>query len=196
MKSLRPIIMLSALLIATGAMGDMVRSRSLDDVSPPRSTSQACSEAPRAHTGMRCWRNDADERMLEALSMPGVLVRSERSGSSKENSVWIGVKLALLKSKFRKQLGVAKGILVAEVASTGPANSAGLAEGDVIVSADDKEIELPMDFTEVLSNHTPGHTIKVGLIRSGTLMHKEIVLAAKPDYPEKIFTTVDGDLIQ
>ena len=129
--------------------------------------------------------------------MPGVLVRSERSGSSKENSVWLGVKLALAEIEITRTAWRGKRYPRGRGApSTGPANKAGLAEGDVIVSADDKEIELPMDFSEVLSSHTPGHTIKVGLIRSGTLMHKEIVLAAKPDYPEKIFTAANGEMIR
>lgn len=193
MNSIRPTIMLAALLISTGAMGDVVRSKSLKDVSPP-TAAQACSEAPRARPGMRCWRNDSDERMLEALSMPGVLVRA--APSSRKNSVWLGVKLALLKSKLRKQLGVGRGILIAEVASSGPALSAGLAEGDVIVSADDRTVELPIDFDKILSGHGPGHTITVGIIRSGTLMHKEIVLAATPDYPEKVFASTTGNWIQ
>lgn len=60
-----------------------------------------------------------------------------------------------------------KGIIVKSVVEGGPAESAGLRSGDIIVEFNNTVIENVETFTKVLSNCKPGKTVSVKIYRSG-----------------------------
>jgi S1-C subfamily serine protease len=77
--------------------------------------------------------------------------------------------------------GVSSGALVVEVAPNTPAQSAGLAPGDVIVSFDGKPVDSPATLTTLVGAHHPGDSVEVGWVDSSGQRHTATVkLAAGP----------------
>jgi S1-C subfamily serine protease len=73
------------------------------------------------------------------------------------------------------------GVAVAGVASGTPAESAGLAAGDSIVSVGGKSVAAPSDLTAVIATYRPGDTVKVTWIdQAGTTHTANVKLATGP----------------
>jgi S1-C subfamily serine protease len=60
-----------------------------------------------------------------------------------------------------------EGIYVNQVMEDGPAASAGLKEGDILIKVDGKAIASKASFDEQLSFHRPGDKIKLTYLRKG-----------------------------
>jgi S1-C subfamily serine protease len=54
------------------------------------------------------------------------------------------------------------GVSVAGVVTSSPAQEAGLAQGDIITSADGKSVNAPTDLTNELEPHHPGDKVTLG----------------------------------
>jgi S1-C subfamily serine protease len=57
--------------------------------------------------------------------------------------------------------------LIVGVVPDGPADDAGLIEGDIVVEFDGASIETPDDLGEAIRSHSPGDTVEVALVREG-----------------------------
>ena len=64
-------------------------------------------------------------------------------------------------------LGVPRGVLVTEVSSDTPAERAGLRNGDIILSVDDKEIRNPSMLRNVISLSEVGQNVNLAIVRDG-----------------------------
>ena len=67
--------------------------------------------------------------------------------------------------KWNKDFGTNEGVYVAEVADNGAAKEAGIKEGDVIVSVNDRKISKMSELQEVITRFSPGDKVTVGLLR-------------------------------
>jgi S1-C subfamily serine protease len=77
--------------------------------------------------------------------------------------------------------GVTSGALVIQVAPNSPAQSAGLAPGDVIVSVDGKPVDTPAALTTLVAARHPGDKVALGWVDSSGQQHTATVtLAAGP----------------
>ncbi len=88
-----------------------------------------------------------------------------------EQRAWLGVSIAQVDSDLAaSQLGLpagTRGTLVVEVVPDGPADDAGLREGDLIVSLNGDEITSTEDLTASLAERDPGDVVDVEVIGSG-----------------------------
>ena len=99
---------------------------------------------------------------------------------------WLGVYVQNVTPELGESMGLAdaRGALIADVIKTGPAKTAGIERGDLVVSYDGKAItdsqELPL-----LVGRTPvGSTVKLKLIRKKQL--KEVAVTITPSHEEEI----------
>lgn len=88
-----------------------------------------------------------------------------------EERAWLGVSIAQVDSDLAAaQLGLpldTRGTLIVEVVPGGPADNAGLREGDLIVRLNGDEISSTEDLTASLAKHDPGDTVEVEVVGSG-----------------------------
>ncbi|MCC6312658.1 MAG: trypsin-like peptidase domain-containing protein [Thermomicrobiales bacterium] len=73
------------------------------------------------------------------------------------------------------------GAYIAGVVPGGPAEHAGLREGDIITGIDGKAIGRDDSFTELLFSHKPGDTVEVTLQRDGAEQKVNVTLGERPD---------------
>jgi S1-C subfamily serine protease len=69
--------------------------------------------------------------------------------------------------QFELDPSVDAGALIVGVVPDGPADDAGLIEGDIVVEFDGASIETPDDLGEAIRSHSPGDTVEVALVREG-----------------------------
>ena len=67
--------------------------------------------------------------------------------------------------KWNKDFGTNDGVYVADLIENGAAKEAGLKEGDVIVSVNDKKVSKMSELQEVITRYSPGDKVNVGIIR-------------------------------
>ncbi len=73
-----------------------------------------------------------------------------------------------------------RGVLVASVSEDTPASSAGIEDGDIILSVDDKEIKNPSMLRNVISLSEVGHKADVVILRDGKEKTLKVKLEALP----------------
>ena len=74
------------------------------------------------------------------------------------------------------------GVLVSEVISGSPAEKAGLEHGDVITTLDGAKVKDFNDFLLKIGNHSPGDTVKLGIIRDKKERTITLTLADRDDF--------------
>ena len=112
---------------------------------------------------------------------------------------WLGVSVTDLSPSISEEMGLpehTKGILIKSVVSNSPAERAGLKgafldvdsngyltrKGDIIVSADGKEIEKPSDLTKQVEAKKPGDLLTLGINTKGSVIFKEVRLGSLLGY--------------
>lgn len=77
-------------------------------------------------------------------------------------------------------LSVDHGEYVAQVVSGGPADKAGIQQGDVILSIDGQTLDAQHSFADILFQHKPGDVVTVVINRSGKEMTVKLTLGTRP----------------
>ena len=77
--------------------------------------------------------------------------------------------------------GAIAGVYVAGVDANGPADKAGMAEGDRIVSIDGVQINESSDIIDVRDNHVPGDTVTVVVDRDGREVELQLTIGDSND---------------
>lgn len=75
-----------------------------------------------------------------------------------------------------------QGVIVLDVPRGGPADDAGIRQGDVIVQVGDHELNAQTTFSEALFNYEPGDTIELRINRSGEELTVEVTLADRSEF--------------
>jgi len=90
---------------------------------------------------------------------------------------WIGVTIQTVTPELAQSFGMkeAKGALVGDVVSGGPAEKAGIKIGDVIISFDGKNVKTSNDLPRLVAETPVGKSIPIALIREG----KEVQVSVK-----------------
>ncbi len=103
---------------------------------------------------------------------------------------YLGIYIQEITAEMAKnlKLPVNRGVIVTRVERNSPAEKAGLRVDDIIVEFNGKRIEHINDLTVAVSTTPPGSTVKIKVIRSGSL--KEIT-AKVGEYKERSVTTED-----
>jgi putative serine protease PepD len=74
-----------------------------------------------------------------------------------------------------------KGAQVAQVTSGGPADQAGLKQGDVIESIDGKAIDGASTLSSIVDEHKPGDTVQLKIARNGSEKTLSVKLGQRPN---------------
>lgn len=83
-----------------------------------------------------------------------------------------------LAQQFR--LPVTYGIYLSDVASGGPAHQAGLRQGDIITSIDEKTIDIENPFINRLLQYEPGEIVTFRVVKEGQEIDVQIILGERP----------------
>jgi serine protease Do len=104
---------------------------------------------------------------------------------------WIGVRIQQVTEEIAQGMGLSdtQGALVADVTGGGPAQKAGLQNGDVVVSFDNKPITDSRGLPRVVAATPIGKTVNIDVLRKGKKQSYHIVIAkldeGPPDKPGK-----------
>jgi len=95
---------------------------------------------------------------------------------------WLGIEARELDAQLAEslQLESAKGVLVAGILRSGPADIAGLKPGDVVVSINDIAVKGSYDSLNRIAGFKPGTRIKLGIIRKGNKIVIEATVSERP----------------
>jgi Do/DeqQ family serine protease len=118
-------------------------------------------------------------------NMVRVVVASAKGGSGAVKRPWLGAKLQEVTPEIAESMGLKRpsGVLVANVASGGPAARAGIRTGDLIVSIDGTLVDDPNAFDYRFATKALGGTAQIGLVRQGKEVAVPIALQGLPDTP-------------
>jgi serine protease Do len=96
---------------------------------------------------------------------------------------YLGVTVQELTPAVARGLGLTatKGILVADVASDGPAAKAGVQRGDVISAIDGKPVEDVGHFRNLVASAEPGTRARLALLREGREQAVEVTIGEVPE---------------
>jgi len=104
---------------------------------------------------------------------------------------WIGVRIQQVTDEIAQGMGLpnSQGALVADVTRDGPAQKAGLQNGDVVISFDNKPIGDSKLLPRVVAATPIGKTVNIDVLRKGRKQSYRIVIAkleeGPPDKPGK-----------
>jgi serine protease Do len=92
---------------------------------------------------------------------------------------WLGVMIQTITPELKESFGLEeeKGALVSEVTPGGPAEEAGIKEGDVIVTFDGKEIQEMNDLPMIVASTPVGKRVTVEVIREGKRKRFKVKIA-------------------
>lgn len=95
---------------------------------------------------------------------------------------WLGISLGKLTDEVRKSLKYPKGegAVIAGVIRGGPAHTAGLRPGDIIISVDGKEINNPNEALSITSKLKPDTAYPIAVVRSGETLDFRVQIGKRP----------------
>ncbi len=107
----------------------------------------------------------------------GITSANARNIPKKSNAV-IGIKMA-----DPRQSKAKRGVLIREVTKNGPAEKAGMKNGDAILSIQDKDVKSNEELFKAITSHDAGETITVVVVRG----EEEKTLKITLGYRDKVF---------
>ena len=95
---------------------------------------------------------------------------------------YIGVTLEAVNPELAQQFGLkdTHAAVITQVVPGKPGDKAGLKVGDAVVGIDGQKIEDSNDLTLKVTEHTPGSTVSLDVIRNGQPMKVNVTLAQRP----------------
>jgi serine protease Do len=116
-----------------------------------------------------------------AVNAAKPIIEELRQGTTRSRP-FLGVKMLTLTPSYAEGLGIKaeSGALVADVTPGSGAEVAGLRNGDVITSIDDKEVKAAEDVTSAVNAHKPGDEIKVTFKRGDETKDATVKLGERP----------------
>ena len=112
-----------------------------------------------------------------AVDVVGQLLRNGRATHS-----YLGVQPDQVTGESAAQLGLdqARGVVVLSVVEGGPAATAGVRPGDVIVGLDDAAVDTVEDLFGELRQRKPGSQVRLTIVRDGRRQEVAVTLADRP----------------
>ena len=132
------------------------------------------------------------------FAVPGALVRraveTAVGGGQTLVRPWLGARLQSVTPDMARSLGLAtpSGALVAELWPGGPAEAAGLRQGDVIFSVDGRPAVDAGGVTYAVGTHRVGDTVPIGVRRAGRETSLNLRAQAAPATPARDEQTIGG----
>lgn len=117
-----------------------------------------------------------------------VQIKDELIKNGKVSRGRLGVLMQALTPKLAHSFNLKepKGALIAQIEKDGPADKAGLQEGDVVIEYDGKPIEEIRDLSLAVASTKPGTKVPVKAIRDGKKVNLFIVIGEMPADPSTL----------
>jgi putative serine protease PepD len=93
---------------------------------------------------------------------------------------WLGIEGADLQTPAAQRLGVTGGVDVTRVVPRGPADGAGMAAGDVVVTLNGDAVSSMSNLLLLLRSHKTGDEVSVGYLRKGRRVERRLTLVERP----------------
>jgi Do/DeqQ family serine protease len=132
------------------------------------------------------------------FAIPGALVRrvveTAVGGGTKLVQPWLGAKLDAVTGDIAKSLGLARpeGALVTNLWPGGPAERAGIRNGDVVVQVSGADVDDPAGVNYELATHKPGDSVPVVIMHGAERRTVTIRVEAPPSSPAADERVVHG----
>ncbi|MEW6509484.1 MAG: Do family serine endopeptidase [Bacteroidota bacterium] len=96
---------------------------------------------------------------------------------------YIGVQISVVDQPMANALGMseARGVIVQGIVKGGAGESAGVKEGDVILSVDGKEVNAANELQSYIATHHPGDRVTLKIFREGKTFEKGVTLKAREE---------------
>ncbi len=120
------------------------------------------------------------------FAVPVNLLKAVAADLIKDGKVrrgYIGVQIQGVDQTMADAIGLAKakGVLIQSLVKDGAGESAGLKEGDVILSIDGKELDAANELQSYVATHHPGDVVTLKVFRNGNTVEKKVTLKARSD---------------
>ncbi len=96
---------------------------------------------------------------------------------------YLGIYMQELDENLARSLGVSantKGVVIGGLAANGPAEKAGLQQGDIIEKVDGKSLKTAHEIQTVIRSHKPGETISMLILRDGSIKSVDVKIGNYP----------------
>lgn len=119
------------------------------------------------------------------FAIPSAIAKSVSESLISQGRVvrgWLGVTIQNLSEELAKSFGVnsTKGVLVGQVQPDSPADTAGLKQGDIIVSISGNNVEDVNQLKNKIAGTKPGSTVNILVIRGGKREAIDVKIAELP----------------
>ncbi len=107
---------------------------------------------------------------------------------------WLGVRIQTVTEDLAESLGMGKpkGALIAEIIADGPAQKAGLKQGDVILRFNNKDVEEMRDLPRIVAETDINKRVQIDLLRRGKMIKKMVMVGRLEEAEDtKISTTIE-----
>src|ERR1700759_5653833 len=118
---------------------------------------------------------------VPAKTVAGVVDQLQKFGELRRG--WLGVSIQNVTDEIAESLNIkpARGALVGRVDPNGPAKTAGIETGDVVVKFDGKDIKEPKDLSRIVADTAVGKDVDVVVIRKGAEETRKVTLGRLED---------------
>lgn len=108
----------------------------------------------------------------------------ETEESTEAPKLWLGISLKEIEGDLARYLGETHGIFVDSVYDESPAAKAGIVEGDLLLSANGKELSEPMALLDVIKSLGEEKVLELQFLRKGEKKELKVTLAPRPEMEE------------
>jgi serine protease Do len=118
---------------------------------------------------------------VPSKTVTGVVDQLQKFGELRRG--WLGVSIQNVTDEIAESLNIkpARGALVGKVDPNGPAKTAGIETGDVVVRFDGKDIKEPKDLSRTVADTAVGKNVDVVVIRKGAQETRKVTLGRLDD---------------
>jgi S1-C subfamily serine protease len=123
------------------------------------------------------------------------VVETAIGGGRAVSRPWFGARTQTVDADAARGLGMDRpqGVLVAAVYPGGPADRAGVKEGDVILSLDGQAVNDPSGLNYIIATHRPGEDVRLSIRSGAQTRTASVKVQPPPDQPARDQRTLSGE---